>query len=594
MNPANYTPAVPDTFARTEDQNTARGPEIEAVRIKNFKKIVDTTIDLGPITYLVGGNNAGKSSVLQAVHTAVSCAQVSTELGEKVIAASSLRYAPTAEFAILGNGQRYNNNKKGGHRGSVTFTGKTAGPTKEEAEYTIQVYKARNHGNVGVERMGMFNGFGREICDSKSLFSVYVPGLAGVPQREEMKGYAHVFRKAASGDANLVFRNIIRLLKEQDKLCELETLVTDVLQETVTFHVNYDEVKDLYVEVLMATGPSPTNTDYFPVELWGTGVLQITQIFAYVLLFEPALLLVDEPDSHLHPSRQKSMGSALEKVAKEFRCKIIVSTHSRHLITSASSDVKVTWMKAGKVYSDRDRELAEILMDLGALDQMDTSAQIIICTEDSDPKHLKQTISSINSTDKKIEVISYSGVNNAPSAEMIQNMAELLQKDVKIIVHRDRDFFTPDEIDRWSTPFKQKGIKVFCPSLCDVEAYFTNPQHIAKVCNIDLADAETIRRQTLEKMRSSLYEKFSKKRREVNKSKLNQDGGAPRTEDLWPQNTLPQEDLIYGKSFCSTLEGKLREKRLLANNQKLSDQPSERLIGELKEFLLSESNASPR
>lgn len=54
-------------------------PQISAIRIQNFKKIRDTRIELGPITYLVGGNNSGKSSVLQAIHTAVSCAQASVE-----------------------------------------------------------------------------------------------------------------------------------------------------------------------------------------------------------------------------------------------------------------------------------------------------------------------------------------------------------------------------------------------------------------------------------------------------------------------------------------------------------------------------------
>ena len=73
---------------------------ISAIRIKNFKKIFDTRIELGSITYLVGGNNSGKSSVLQAIHTAVSCAQVSQEFKQKVIAEASLRYSPVADFAV--------------------------------------------------------------------------------------------------------------------------------------------------------------------------------------------------------------------------------------------------------------------------------------------------------------------------------------------------------------------------------------------------------------------------------------------------------------------------------------------------------------
>ena len=62
---------------------------VSAVRIQNFKRIADTRIELAPVTYLVGGNNSGKSSVLQALHTAVSCAQTSVELSQKVVAEAS-------------------------------------------------------------------------------------------------------------------------------------------------------------------------------------------------------------------------------------------------------------------------------------------------------------------------------------------------------------------------------------------------------------------------------------------------------------------------------------------------------------------------
>ena len=197
--------------------------QVDTIRIQNFKKIADTEIALGPITYLVGGNNSGKSSVLQAIHTAISCAQASVELGQRVIAEASLRYSPVADFSLLGHGAPYEN-RSGGQRGVVEFEGVAAEDT-EESVYRVEMYKARNHHNVGVDRSGAYPGFGQVICDPQALFSVYVPGLAGVPHREEMSGYAAVFRRAASGDANLVFRNIIRLLAERGLLQNLEQLL---------------------------------------------------------------------------------------------------------------------------------------------------------------------------------------------------------------------------------------------------------------------------------------------------------------------------------------------------------------------------------
>lgn len=301
---------VSEHVERSGEESSAR-LRIDAVRVQSFKKIADTRIELGPITYLVGGNNSGKSSVLQAIHTAVSCAQASVEFGQQVVAESSLRYSPVADFALLGHGAPYEN-RSGGQRGVVEFQG-VAADSVEQSEYQIEMYKARNHNNVGVNRSGTYPGFGQVISDPKTLFSVYVPGLAGVPHREEMSGYAAVFRKAASGDANLVFRNIIRLLADRSLLKELEALLENVLKTPVSFRVHYDSDRDLYVDVRLAAGADSGPQDHLPVDLWGTGLLQITQIFAYVLLFRPSLLLVDEPDSHLHPSHQKS-GSSRTRV----------------------------------------------------------------------------------------------------------------------------------------------------------------------------------------------------------------------------------------------------------------------------------------
>lgn len=53
------------------------------IRIQKFKQLEDIEIELGSITLLVGGNNAGKSSILQSIQFGVSIAQVTT-LQEKL------------------------------------------------------------------------------------------------------------------------------------------------------------------------------------------------------------------------------------------------------------------------------------------------------------------------------------------------------------------------------------------------------------------------------------------------------------------------------------------------------------------------------
>lgn len=555
--------------------------QISAVRIQNFKKISDTRIELGPITYLVGGNNSGKSSVLQALHTAVSCAQASVELGQQVVAEASLRYSPVADFTLLGHGAPYDN-RSGGQRGIVEFEG-LAAETADPAEYRIEMYKARNHNNVGVLRSGLTAGFGQVICDPKKLFSVYVPGLAGVPHREDMSGYAAVFRKAASGDANLVFRNIIRLLADRGMLGELERLVGEVLKSHVSFRVNFNPERNLYVDIQLAADSAPDPKDFLPVDLWGTGLLQITQIFAYVLLFKPALLLVDEPDSHLHPSRQKSLGVALERVSQQFHCKVIVSTHSRHLITSASEAVKVVWMKEGCVESSSHRELAALLMDLGALDQLDNSTKTIIYTEDENPKILKQALDSLSLPAGSVKIATFNGINNTFAAEAFKDMAELMDSVPRVLIHRDRDFLTDQELEEWSRPFLDRGISIFCPPLCDTESYCASEAHIAFITGMDLAEVKSLRDAVISENEDELRKKHREKRRHANKRYL--DGGAPLTEALWPATELPTEDCLYGKLLKTKMEEALRKKGLLTQGARLDDKASAELAEELRRVL---------
>lgn len=570
------------TLAELDHSSSSR-PRIDAVRIQSFKRIIDVRIDLGPITYLVGGNNSGKSSVLQAIHTAVSCAQASLEQGHKVVAETSLRYSPVADFSLLGHGAPYEN-RAGGQRGIVEFEG-IAASNSERAEYRIEMYKARNHNNVGVDRSGLYAGFGQVICDPKTLFSVYVPGLAGVPHREEMSGYAAVFRKAASGDANLVFRNIIRLLAERSLLTELEALLEGVLKTPVSFRVDFDSNRDLYVDVRLAAGVNISPRDHLPVDLWGTGLLQITQIFAYVLLFRPALLLVDEPDSHLHPSRQKSLGVALETVSQRFKCKVVVSTHSRHLITGASDAVKVVWMKDGKVESDSQKELTALLMDLGALDQLDNATKTVIYTEDESPFALELALDSGQAHQGKIRIASFNGLNNSFAAEAFHEMTELMDSSPRVLIHRDRDFLTPDELAAWSKPFTDRGIKVFCPVRCDTESYHATAAHVAAVTGISPVEAESLRAEVIAENLPDFRKRHREKRRFANRKYL--DGGAPRTEDLWPDDAPPSEEVLYGKLLLAKLEEKLRTRKLLSKGDSLrayvSDELREDLIAALSD-----------
>lgn len=84
---------------------------INRIRIKEFKKISDITLDLDRINIFIGANNSGKSSVLQAIQFAIGTAQTGSRVGTRknssgdsesfTADASSFLYIPIRDLDAL-------------------------------------------------------------------------------------------------------------------------------------------------------------------------------------------------------------------------------------------------------------------------------------------------------------------------------------------------------------------------------------------------------------------------------------------------------------------------------------------------------------
>ena len=88
--------------------------KLSTLKIRRFKQVQDATVLLGDVTLLIGANNSGKSTVLQALHFAVSVAQTAKLVGEGLswrndkfelsFNPSQLIYSPVADVMSLGTG----------------------------------------------------------------------------------------------------------------------------------------------------------------------------------------------------------------------------------------------------------------------------------------------------------------------------------------------------------------------------------------------------------------------------------------------------------------------------------------------------------
>ena len=88
---------------------------IQSVKVERFKTIQSATLELGKINVLVGANNAGKSSVLQALQFATSVAQTAKLFTQNIkfnkdgiwatsVYPDQLIYSPVKDPYVLANG----------------------------------------------------------------------------------------------------------------------------------------------------------------------------------------------------------------------------------------------------------------------------------------------------------------------------------------------------------------------------------------------------------------------------------------------------------------------------------------------------------
>src|SRR5690606_23260210 len=104
-----------------------------------------------------------------------------------------------------------------------------------------------------------------------------------------------------------------------------------------------------------------------PIDSVGTGLLQVIQVFAYIEYFDPKLILLDEPDAHIHPTKQKLLALEMAKRTTENAdLKVVFSTHSRYILDALERKAKVFNFQNGKAISDVLG--SKILVDIGAAD----------------------------------------------------------------------------------------------------------------------------------------------------------------------------------------------------------------------------------
>lgn len=491
--------------------------QIAKLELKRFKQLKDFELDLSDTTVLIGANNSGKSSALQALHFAVSVAQTAKLVGEGVkwgadkfelsFNPSQLLYSPIADVLSLAHGGQLYEAAAGQIEVDVIMT--------DGSMCKIAVRRGRNR-NIGVTLRG--KTVGERLMNLDRPFTVYAPGLAGIAKEERYMSPGVVRRTVARGDANLVLRNVLLMIADAHarERADLARKLKDEYEKKkaqgqtaplwflelakwrgpltrfqedmgalfpgIQINVEFDKERDETIEVYFTMPGMPK----LPIDAAGTSILQASQILAYITLFRPEVLILDEPDSHLHPNNQRALCELITTLAETRGFRALFSTHSRHVLDALRDRAQVVWISKGKRVAYDTVSTPAMLMELGALDTVDYFAKghfrCLFATEDSKKESLdalRALLISNGFSMQEVEVRPYAGCSKIDAAKVLRNFLLDKAPSVRFVLHRDRDFLDDETVAKLEESLRKIDAYPFVTKLSDVENYFLNAPHLA-------------------------------------------------------------------------------------------------------------------
>ncbi|UNC14818.1 AAA family ATPase [Acidiphilium multivorum] len=546
QSPPPTSPGITDT----RSSRARRWSALDSITVRNFKATEEAVIPVSRVTILVGPNGCGKSSVLQAIHWAARAASyVLPKNTKEMISFERLDYVPSSEpLKTLYKGELKTDSSS--TPVEVVFSHRPVG--EDVIQTTVRIRAARNRGGITAYMDG-----GAAVTPYKQRFqfiTAYIPGLAGLSERETILAQPTLRRQAASGDAGGVLRNILlnlrsRRMSEVDdaggraRLHQLNELINQV-HPGVSINVSFDEREDYHISASIRT--EEFSGQEIPLEMAATGVLQVVQIFAYLILFEPKVMLIDEPDAHLHPDKQERLIEALERAASDYDTQVILATHSPHIVRAASPSAKLVWMKDGRVQTEDDDAIRRML-GWGGLDK-----SALFFVEDEEDKPLRAILRQWPDLSRQIAVCRCFGIDNLPRDKLLEGLLVDGELKVNAIIHRDGDFMTEEEAGRWKKTFHTKGVFPWVTAGSDMEGYFCTAPYLAALYGISLEEAEDWRSeaaQSVEKARDT----FLSKRQMIVRA-VWPNGGSPDAEAMWDAAGGKAPSTVKGKKLHAALK----------------------------------------
>lgn len=472
---------------------------LRELRLRNFRAFRDFRISVGDGAYLVGPNNAGKSTVLTAIRLADVLLRLSQRRNPTQTRLDGDRHFPAwsmslVDFPALRESIRYEFRDD---EVRLELTWKNGAKLtgiwpEEEGEFSNvdPFFYLERQAGVPV----------RAVSQARDDFSPLgvIPILGPIDHSERLLSERYVTQNISGRLSSRHFRNQLYLLRQRDLLDDFlnfaEPWLDGITVESFSQHLDPDgAILDVYY---LEPGSR------IPKELvWaGDGIQVWLQLLYHVYRVKSmSTIVLDEPEVYLHPDLQRRLVHLLESTDRQ----IVVATHSSELAAEAEPRLVTLVEKTrGRARRARDESALEWLSTaLGTAFNLRLAralrSSVVLFVEGQDLTVLRRFAKSLAltnlETERGIAVIKLEGFTRsghvAPFAWLCH---ELLPDAIRPFVLLDRDYRSDESVEALEKEFADVEITAHVWRRKELESYLLTPTVISRLSGVSVDQAEQI------------------------------------------------------------------------------------------------------
>ncbi|HSD15582.1 MAG TPA: AAA family ATPase [Flavobacterium sp.] len=405
---------------------------IKKIELKNFKRFKEKEINLLPneLSLIVGGNNSGKSSVLHALAVWEYCKTV-------------LKYEKSPKSILKGfKGDGYGINIDDFtpiNIPSLKYLWTNLNPSSGY-NLTIKCYWDIDNNVERFLKIGLaltqerlfIKALESNIEEGESVPQIaYLPPFAGITDKEQWYPLAYRNKVIGQGLAGAVLRNTIielynanlklredkkgakskisssdlKYIRENDSFEKLNKVLFETFKGVIhpqdfnpEFHTNIkiDFAKGTLVKNRFTKHQNYNKRD---IMVEGSGFLQWLSVYTFAINPKIDILLLDEPDAHLHNSLQGQLIEKLGEISKDLKKQILIATHSTDVVKSLHHGI-ILHVSNSISYLTNEHQKIKVLSGLGTeffpkLDKLQRFKKVLFIENNSDADLLKKWANSL-------------------------------------------------------------------------------------------------------------------------------------------------------------------------------------------------------